>query len=65
MTNLNRDLQVILAKPVRDDCRNQVRNSSIAMLYTRRVIGEETLSSTSAFNRCHSADFSTVLREFI
>ena len=35
------------------------------MLHTRRVIGEETLSSTNAFNRRHSADFSTVLREFI
>ena len=36
-----------------------------AMLYTRRVIGEETLSSTSAFNLCHSAIFSTAIKSFI
>jgi hypothetical protein len=30
-------------------------NSSNAMLYTRRVIGEETLSSTSAFSLRQSA----------
>jgi hypothetical protein len=58
-------LTVALVKPVRDDCCSLVMNSSSAMLYTRRVIDEETLSSTSAFNRCHSADRSTVLKEFI
>ena len=29
-------------------------NSSSPRLYTRRVIGDETLSSTSAFNLRHS-----------
>jgi hypothetical protein len=58
-------LTVALVKPVRDDCWSQVMNSSSAKLYTRRVIGEETLSRTSAFNRCQSADFSIVLKEFI
>ncbi len=31
---------------------NQAMNSSSPRLYTRRVIGDETLSSTSAFNLC-------------
>ncbi len=30
-----------------------------------RVIGEETLSSTSAFNLGHSANFSTTIKSFI
>ena len=34
---------------------NQAKNSSRPRLYTRRVIGEETLSSTSDFSRRHSA----------
>src|SRR6266852_5746621 len=35
------------------------------MLYTRFVIGDETLSSTSAFNFCHCAIFSTAIKSFI
>ncbi len=31
----------------------------------RRVIGEEKLSSTSAFNRCHSPNFSTTFKSFM
>ena len=35
------------------------------MLYTRFVIGEETLSRTSAFNFCHCAIFSTAIKSCI
>jgi len=35
------------------------------MLYTRFVIGEETLSSTSVFNFCHCAIFSRLINSFI
>jgi hypothetical protein len=35
------------------------------MLYTRFVIGEETLSSTSVFNFCHCAIFSRLIKSFI
>ena len=35
------------------------------MFYTRRVVSEDTLSSTSAFNRSHSASFSTTIKAFI
>jgi hypothetical protein len=35
---------------------NQAMNSSSPRLYTRRAIGDDTLSSTSAFNRRHSGD---------
>jgi hypothetical protein len=58
-------LTVALLKPGRGSSRNQAINSSSAMLYTRRVIGEETLSSTSAFNFCHSAIFFTTINSFI
>src|ERR1051326_3122998 len=58
-------LTVALLKPGRGASLNQAINSSRAMLYTRRVIGEETLSSTSAFNRSHSAAFSTKATSFI
>jgi hypothetical protein len=34
-------------------------------LYTRRVIGEETLSSTSAFNLRHSEALSATTSSFI
>jgi hypothetical protein len=37
-----------LVKPGRGACRYHSMNSSSAILYTRRVIGEETLSRTSA-----------------
>ena len=39
-------------------------NSSSAMLYTLLVIGDETLSSTSVFNFCHCAIFSTAIKSF-
>ena len=58
-------LTVALVKPGRDACWNQPRNSSSAMLYTRFVIGEETLSSTSVFSVCHCAIFSTTIKSFI
>ena len=46
-------LTVALLKPGRGSSRNHAMNSSSAMLYTRRVIGEETLSSTSALSLYH------------
>ena len=58
-------LTVALVKPGRGACWNQAMNSSSAMLYTRRVIGEETLSSTSAFSRSHCAIFSTAIKSSI
>jgi hypothetical protein len=41
-------LTVALVKPARGSRLYQAKNSSSPRLYTRRVIGEETLSSTSA-----------------
>src|SRR5579872_3241046 len=58
-------LTVAFVKPGCGACRNQSMNSSNTMLYTRRVIGEDTLSSTSAFNLFHSAGLSTTIRSFI
>ena len=49
-------LTVAFVKPGRGACWNQARNSSSAMLYTRFVIGEETLSCTSAFSFSPSRD---------
>src|ERR1700676_2371594 len=43
----------------------QAMNSSSPRLYTRRVIGEETLSSTSAFNLRHSEVLSATTKAFI
>jgi hypothetical protein len=43
----------------------QAMNSSNPRLYTLRVIGEETLSSTSAFNLRHSEVLSATTRAFI
>jgi hypothetical protein len=37
---------------------NQAMNSSSPRLYTRRVIGGDTLSSTSAFNLCQCCSLS-------
>lgn len=49
-------LTVALQKPSgRSSSLNQARNSSNAMLYTRFVIGEDTLSSTRVFNLCQFA----------
>src|SRR5271169_6496640 len=58
-------LTVALVKPGRGACWNQRRNSSSAMLYTRFVIGEDTLSSTIAFSFVHPAIFSTAIKSFI
>jgi hypothetical protein len=58
-------LTVALVKPGRGICSNQAMNSFRAMLYTRFVIGEETLSSTSAFNFSHWAIFSIATNSFI
>src|ERR1019366_9107798 len=44
---------------------NQAMNSSNPRLYTRRVIGDETLSSTSAFNLRHSEARSATTKTFI
>ena len=58
-------LTVALLKPVRDSRLYHSKNSSSAMLYTRRVIGEETLSNTSPLSFCHSAVlFTTTGRSF-
>ena len=49
-------LTVALQKPPgRGSSLNQAKNSSSAMLYTRRVIGDETLSRTSIFSLRQSA----------
>src|ERR1019366_5706701 len=58
-------LTVAFVKPGRGACWNQPRNSSRAMLYTRFVIGEETLSSTSIFSFSHWAIFSNAINSFI
>src|SRR5258706_14370111 len=58
-------LTVALVKPGRGACWNHAMNSFRAMLYTRRVIGDETLSSTSAFSLCHSEAFSTTIKSCI
>src|ERR1700722_6957653 len=43
----------------------QAINSSNPRLYTRRVIGDDTLSSTSAFNLRHSEALSATTKAFI
>jgi hypothetical protein len=48
---------VRVATTGRGACWNHPINSSSAMLYTRFVIGEETLSSTSVFNFSQPAIF--------
>ena len=58
-------LTVALEKPGRGSLLNHAINSSSAMLYTRLVIGDETLSRTSAFNFCHCAIFSSTIESFI
>jgi hypothetical protein len=44
---------------------NQAMNSSSPRLYKRRVIGDETLSSTSAFNLRHSEPLSATTSSFM
>jgi hypothetical protein len=58
-------LTVALEKPGRGACWNHAINSFRAMLYTRFVIGEETLSSTSAFNFSQWAIFSKAINSFM
>src|SRR5580704_11282927 len=58
-------LTVALVKPGRGACWNHARNSSSAMLYTRLVIGEETLSSTIVFSFSHPTIFCTAIKSFI
>src|ERR1700693_5003329 len=58
-------LTVTFVKPDRGACWNQSINSFSAMLYTRFVIGEETLSSTSAFTSSHRAIFPNTIISFI
>ena len=52
-------------KPGRGSPWNKAMNSSNAMLYTRFVIGEDTLSRTSAFKFCPCAIFSTTIKSLI
>jgi hypothetical protein len=40
-------------------------NENLSSTYTRRVIGDETLSSTSAFNLRHSDALSATTSSFI
>src|ERR1035441_2104852 len=55
-------LTVALVKPARGSCANQAKNSSSPRLYTRFVIGDETLSRTRAFNlRQSDALFATAI----
>jgi hypothetical protein len=58
-------LTVTFVKPGRGACWNHAINSFSAMLYTRFVIGEETLSSTSIFNFSHWPIFSIATKSFI
>src|ERR1035437_10271602 len=58
-------LTVASVKSGRGACWNHAINSLSAMLYTRFVIGEETLSSTSAFNFSHWAILSITTKSFI
>src|SRR6202790_3909032 len=58
-------LTVALVKPGRGACWNHAMNSFSAMLYTRFVIGDETLSSTIPFNFSHWAIFSTAIKSCI
>jgi hypothetical protein len=58
-------LTVALVNPGRGACWNYVINSFRAMLYTRFVIGEDTLSSTSIFSFSHWAIFSITTKSFI
>src|SRR5579863_3120685 len=56
---------VALVKPRRGICWNHAINSFRAMLYTRFVIGEETLSRTSIFSFSQWAIFSVATNSFI
>src|SRR5882672_12144634 len=58
-------LTVALLKPGRGACAYQFMNSFRAMLYTRRVIGDETLSRTSVLSLYQSAAFAAKTKSFI
>src|SRR5208283_3904935 len=58
-------LTVALVKPGRGSSSYQAKNSSSPRLYTLRVIGEETLSSTRAFSLRQFAALSTTAMSFI
>src|ERR1017187_9445920 len=58
-------LTVALVKPGRGSWAYQQKNSSRAILYTRFVIGDETLSRTRDFIRRHSFVLSTTVNSFI
>jgi hypothetical protein len=54
-SDIRHALTVALVKPGRGAPWNHARNSSSAMLYSRFVTGEDTLSSTSVFSFSHPA----------
>ena len=56
---------VALVKPGRGSRPYHSKNSSSPRLYTRRVIGDETLSSTNRFNRCQWAACGTTIKSVI
>jgi hypothetical protein len=56
---------VALVNPGRGASLNHAKNSSSPRLYTRRVIGEETLSSTNRFSRCHWVACGTTIKSVI
>jgi len=59
-------LTVALVNPGRGSWTDShAKNSSSPRLYTRRVIGEETLFSTSAFSFCHWFVCGTTIKSFI
>jgi hypothetical protein len=57
-------LTVALVKPGRGSWAYHPKNSSRAMLYTRLVIGDETLSKTRDFIRRHSPALFTTVKSF-
>jgi hypothetical protein len=65
-SNATRHAQTVaLVNPGRGSSRYHSKNSSSPRLYTRRVIGEETLSSTRRFNRCQWAACGTTVKSVI
>src|ERR1035437_5896107 len=58
-------LTVALEKPGRGSRRYQAANSSRAILYVLRVLGEETLSKTSLLSLRHLSTLSTTVNSSI
>jgi hypothetical protein len=58
-------LTVALVNPGRGSRPYYSKNSSSPRLYTRRVIGEETLSSTNRFSLCQWAACGTAIKSVI